>query len=362
MIKLNLLEAKPVRLSGGLEEIKESDILSDETFLRQEQAEPQPAVEEIPAEAPKAKPTSEPIKKSEEKAPEEFTFEKKSKIPVVPILVVLLLAAIGVGYFLLTQKSGAPQKPKVAVKKTPTKTQPAPSKTQKPVSSPAEKAPHTQPSQTPKPGGTAPVSVPPTVPVEARAQRNAGIQAVTVFGKVLSGVPAGAQIGFLSFDGHSFTLELFANRPTKLEKFLQNAQTAISGAHYKVLAKDRDYFQGRRLPHLLLSGELSPSGFAQPGLTSLTPSSIGKSLRQLAVRHKVRVRELRVAAPAQENGQRRVRVTLKVSGAQAAIQAFLSDLLKQYANLGVSRLFVSASKTGAAGRLDVAADLNVFLQ
>jgi flagellar basal body-associated protein FliL len=364
MLKLNLLQAKPIQAAGDVQEIKESDILTDESFLDQEAGATSPVVEvEEEAVAPTPEPETETPETVEEPEQPEFEFKSKSRLPIVPILVGLLLIGVVAGYFWVSKKPQntankpvRPEKASVAEKSTQAKTGGEHPPT-------VESAGKTQPATTPSHAESASQKEASTpVPVEANAQRQAGVQAVSVFGQVLSSVEKGTRIGFLSFDGDAFTLELFATQQSRLEKFLQNVKGAIPGFSYKILAKDRSYYQGRTMPHLLISGQLSASGTVEPGMTTLTSGTIRKNLRELAVSHRVRIRELRMAAPVTNTSKKRVRVTLKVSGAQNAIQAFLSDLLNRYANLGVSRLFVSAAKSGAAGQLDVAADLNVFLE
>ncbi len=367
MLKLNLLKAMPVAVEGGMQEIKESDILSDESFLAQEPEGAPPVVEETPeetVETVESAPTQpEPVEELEEET-KEFEFKPKSKFPIVPVLVVVLLAVIAAGYFLILKKPAKPGTSQVSTKAPTGKTTPqtqskvsgkttrqSSAKTQQPAAAQtgAQASAISSTSSTPVPAG-------------AEAQRETGVRVVNLFGKVLSSVPRGAQIAFLSFDGNAFTLELYAGTRARLDQFLTNAKKALPGFQYKVLAKDRSYYQGRTQPHLLISGELGSAGTAEPGVATLTAGGIKSGLRKLAAGHGVRVRELRTTQAAAENGQKRVRVTLKVSGAQDAVQSFLSDLLKKYTNLSVSRLFVSAAKSGAAGQLDVAADLNVFVE
>ena len=363
MLKLNLLKAMPVAVEGGLQEIKESDILSDESFLSQEPEKEAPVVEETPKEtveaaepAPMVPESPEPVEESVEEETKEFEFKPKSKFPFVPVLVVLLLVAIGAGYLLLSKRQ-----PKSGATQVSTKAPAAKAAKKAEAKAPAQGAVKTQQPAATQSTATQPATATAvSVPAGAEAQRETGVRVVNLFGKVLSSVPKGAQIAFLSFDGNAFTLELYAGTRAKLDQFLTNAKNVLPGFQYKVLAKDRSYFQGRTRPHLLISGELGTAGAAEAGTATLTTGAIRSALRKLAAGHGIRVRELRTAALVVENGQKRVHVTLKVSGTQDSIQSFLSDLLKRYTNLSVSRLFVSAAKSGAAGKLDVAADLNVF--
>jgi hypothetical protein len=302
MLRLNLLQAKPIEAESDVQEIKESEILSDENFLNQNSETATSEVEMAPAPAVSSEPETEipePAKEAEEETEQlEFVFKTKSKFPIVPILVLfLLVVAIG-AYFLVSRKPGksakAPGTKKQVVAAKPSSNEPAGQEAS------AEKSPAKTPPAAPAQSGKtpAPSSTPPApVPLEAKAQRQAGVLAVNVLGKVLSSVPKGTQIGFLSFDGQDFTLELFAAQQNRLEQFLQSTKGAIPASQYKILAKDRSYYQGHIVPHLLISGGLGSSGMIEPGKATLTSGTIRKNLRKLATVHGVRVRELRTASP-----------------------------------------------------------------
>ncbi len=360
MLKINLLQGKEVPFEEEKPEIKESEFLSAEDFVPEEEkiemAEPEPVEkpdqfqrEEDRVENPPEKPQpvvtkKTPVRETEE--PEEFIFQKKSKFPIVSVVVLLAAALLVVVYFkFFSNKKGASVPAKIAVEDTTYKA----AKTTTPE---AQKA-KTTPASASQSGA---------ISAGLANEKKAGFTAVNLFGKVLNAVPSNAKIAFLSFDSGYFTIELYAQQKETINAFLQQAKASVPSFSYKIVSSDRKLYDGTKMHHMIISGQIALSGRAVASGNILESKNAKAAIGGLARTDRVRVRQIRKSPLVTDENGKHIPMTVKVSASGKNTQKFLTDLLNGYRNLGVSRILISASRTKGERQQNAALDLNLFLE
>jgi len=375
MLKVNLLKGKDVPFAEEKTEIKESEFLSAEYFISEkenfETAEQEPVektdqplaeedhTESIPKEPKQAVTEEESIK--EPTVEEEFVFQKRSKFPIVSVVVLFAIVLIVLAYFkFISIKKSGPVPVKVAVEDTTKKTaQPAAKEV-----APTKKATHQVAKEK-----TVPVESPPSAmpSIETRAaglsdEKKAGFAAANLFGKVLEALPSGAKIAFLSFNSGYFTIELYALKKETSNTFLQKAKASVPSFGYKIVSSDQGLYNGKKMHHTIVSGQIALSGGTVASGSVLGSEKAKAALLGLAKTDRVRVREIRKSPLVTDEKGKHIPMTIKISASAENIQKFLTDLLNHYRNVGVSRILMSASRSGGENQQDAALDLNLFLE
>lgn len=368
MLKINLLEGKEVPFVEERPEIKESEFLSVEDFVppeeeKIERAEPEPAEKQDQDKAQVESPSEKPEPLVAEKKPvkeateiEEFSFNKKSRFPIVSTVVLLVIALLVFAYFrFFSNKKGAPVPAKVAVEDT---TQ----KAVKPAVQEGVSAKKTPPETAKVKTAPAAVSQGGTPSAGLANEKKAGFAAVNLFGKVLDAVPSGAKIAFLSFTSGYFNIELYARQNETINTFLQQAKASVPSFSYKIVSKDRALLDGIKMNHVILSGKISLSGGAATSGSILEAKKAKAAILNLSRTDHVRLREVRKSPLVTDEKGKHIPITVKISASGENTQKFLTDLLNAYRNLGVSRILISASRTKGGHQQDAALDLNLFLE
>ncbi len=373
MLKVNLLEGKDIPFAEEKPEIKESEFLSAEDLVAEE--EKNEMVEQEPVEKPAQPPVEEnrvggmaeepePVAAEKEHVAEpaeerEFTFQKKSKFPIVSVVVILALVLIALAYFrIFSNKKAGPAPVKEAIEKTAKK---------EPKMAP--KKPSATNKATP---GAAKMSkrpiVSPTAPsikqaaAELSSEEKAGFAAVNLFGKFLEAVPAGAKIAFLSFNSGYFTIELYTPQKEILNAFLKRAKSSVPSLTQKIVSSDIGFYNGKKMRHTLIKGQISISGRTAAAGNVLGWKKAKPTVLALAKTDRVRVREIRESPLVTDEKGKHIPITVKFSGSEENTQKFLTDLLNGYRNVGVSRILISASREGGGNQQDAALDLNLFTE
>ena len=376
MLKLNLLKGKDVPSAEEKQEIKESEFLSAEEFAPQEEKielveeesaaeEEQRSIETEPSESVEKTPETHKIKGAaveEAGGEEEFTFEKKSKFPIIPVVALLTIVLLAFVYFeLMSNKKGVTNRTKIALQDT-TQKKSSQSAEKEKVSTPKQKSKTTQEKTAPVLSTQAVKPSSKNIRPGLANEKQIGFTAVNLFGKVLRAVPSGAKVAFLSFKSGYFTIELFARQKTLLNSFLKNAKTQVPSLSYKVVSDDRSFYGGTKMYHLIVSGQVALSGGTIVSGSVLSSQKAKASIYKLAKDDRVRVREIRKSPFVTDENGKHIPITVKITAQEEDVQKFISDLLNSYRNVGVSRILISASKPGASSRQDASLDLNLFFE
>ncbi|NOY78994.1 MAG: hypothetical protein GXO76_14120 [Calditrichaeota bacterium] len=372
MLNVDLLKGKDIPLAEETTEIKESEFLSAEYFVSEKETletageEPaekteQPLAEEDHGRTSPEEPEQTAVKEETIKQPveeEDFVFPKKSKFPIIPVVLLFAIALIVLAYFrFVSNKKSGPAPANVAVTDT---TKRAVTPAVKEAVSPKGTT-HQTAKEKMAPVETAQQTVAP-VAAGLSNEKKAGFAAVNLFGKVLGAVPSGAKIAFLSFNSGYFTIELYAPKKEILKAFLQKAKASVPSFSYKIVSSDLGFYNGKKMHHTIVSGQIALSGGTAASGSVLMREKAKAALLGLAKTDRVRVREIRQSPLVTDEKGKHVPMTVKISASAENIQKFITDLLNQYQNVGVTRILMSASRSGRANQQDAALDLNLFFE